>query len=221
MDIKTIHLSWRQGKGEERYLVGELRKAGNEVSFRYNKVNIDLAAKQGFKNYPDFPNTDPSVIYTGDLQSIFSLRLMPLTRPDRITYFTFWEIKEQPIDWFEELAFTQGRLATDNFEFLAEFPYYENGLRFVTDIASLSHRKLDVSSVSINDKVTFELEPGNRRDPNAVKVLKDGVMLGYIKKGHNLFFKEANPNRVSLKIKHIEKNGFINQIYVLVEKHSG
>ena len=218
MILDSIHISWRKGKGENRYLIGKLKRLASGFTFIYLKEGVEAAKKVGFINYPDFPNVNFDVEYSGDLRGVFSLRLMPATRPDRENYLSFWDANNSTYDWFDELGFTQGRLATDNFEFLAEFPYNVKGLRFVTDIASLSHHSLSIDQVSVNDKLKFELETNNPQDPDAVKVFKENNFIGYIKRGHTLFFKKANPNRLQLTVKHIEKNGVVKQLYVSVLK---
>jgi hypothetical protein len=218
MILEKIYLSWRKARGEDRYLIGVLQRQPKGITFIYSKEEAEAARKAGFINYPDFPIIDFSKEYTGDLKGILSLRLMPATRPDRENYLSFWDANNINYDWFDELGFTQGKLATDNFEFLAAFPYHENGLKFVTDIAALTHIKVPNDKLFVNDELSFELDINNVKDSKAVKVFKEDIHIGYIKRGHNLFFENANPNRLRLLVKHVEKNGNVSQIFVSVLK---
>jgi len=223
MIVKKIYLSWRRGgKGTHRYLVGELiRQAGGLFTFQYDAAEVAKAKEEGFSNYPEFKDTDASIKYAGDLESIFSLRLMPESRADRNDYLNFWVASNADYDWFDELALTQGKLATDTFEFLGAYDYNINGFQFVTDLAALSHVKPSVTLVEPNDELEFELEPGNVRDGYAVKIMKGATHIGYVKRGHNLYFQNANPNRLKLVVRGIDKNGELNQLYILVTKKQG
>ncbi|MDZ4757677.1 MAG: hypothetical protein SGJ10_06000 [Bacteroidota bacterium] len=218
MVLNNIYISWRKGKGGNRYLIGLLERLTSGFAFSYIKEEVIKARNDGFKNYPDFSTVNFDHKYTGDLERVFSLRLMPEGRPDREQYLSFWDANNPKYDWFDELGFTQGRLATDNFEFLAKLPYYDNNLGFVTDIASLTHNPLPIDKVKQGDKLRFELDTNHLTDPSAVKVYKDSEFIGYIKRGHSFFFKDANRNRLRLTVKHIEKNGMVNQLYISVIK---
>jgi len=132
MMLKKIYLSWRPSKGESRFLIGVFSRAnayGNDVAFEYIKEQVQEAKKKGFYNYPDFPDTDKK--YNINIKTALSLRLMPKTRADREGYLSFWKATNPDFDWFDELGFTQGKLATDTFEFLADFPKKNNGKRLV------------------------------------------------------------------------------------------
>lgn len=220
MIVNRIYLSWRKGKGANRYLVGEiLRQQDNSFTFHYIDDEVVKAKKEGFSYYPEFPNSGDSVTYSGDLQSIFSLRLMPESRAERKDFLKFWEASNLSYDWFDELALTQGKLATDNFEFLGDYNYDVNGFRFVTDIAGFSHINIKPGDLSVGDVLSFERDSNNSVDPlNAIKVFKGTLHVGFIKRGHNRYFTNANPNRLHLTAKAIERNGKVNELYVLVAK---
>lgn len=216
MILKRIYISWRKGKGENRYLIGLLTRESSidkNFKFQYQKEEVLKAQREGFISYPDFPNLD--IDYSRNLEAVFSLRLMPKTRSDRNDYLSFWNADNMNYDWFDEIGFTQGKLATDNFEFLAEFPQIHNGkgINFVSEIASLTHSNIDKNCVEINDKLRFEKDLSNAFDPQAIKIFKDYLFIGYVKRGHNIFFQKAKSENIEMVIKNIEKNGKLNQIY--------
>lgn len=191
MILKKIYLSWRSGKDDGRFLVGVFLRENatrDSIVFKYQQDEVQKAREKCFYNYPEFP--DLSKEYNVNLKTVLSLRLMPKTRADRNVYLSFWNANVDGFDWFDELGFTQGELATDTFEFLAQYPKKHKGfgINFVSNVAALSHLKLAADCVEIGDKLRFEREPHNKFDANAVKIYKDTDLLGYIKRGHNLFF---------------------------------
>ena len=221
MILKKIYLSWRHGHGGRRFLVGVFSRENSSsdiIEFKYQQEEVLKAQKKGFYNYPEFPEIDK--VYKTNIKTALILRLMPKSRVDRKSYLSFWNADNDNYDWFDELGFTQGKLATDTFEFLAEFPKRFNGkgTGFVTDIASLSHNKLNANNVQLGDRLRFEMESNNKFDPNAIKLFKNDILLGYVKRGHNLFFKKIKNEEVNIIITNIEKkNDYIDKIYFLVK----
>lgn len=219
MILKKIYLSWRPGKGDGRFLVGVFSRgnsSGDDIVFNYQQDEVTKAMDKGFFNYPEFPDIDK--VYRTNLKTVLSLRLMPKTRADRSNYLSFWNANVDGLDWFDELGFTQGELATDTFEFLAEYPKKYNGIgiNFVSNIAALSHLKLASDCVTIGEKLRFELDPENKFDKSAVKIFSNNDFIGYAKRGHNLFFHKVRNEEVDIRITNVEKNGKMNQIYFSV-----
>jgi len=208
--LEKIFVSWRQGRGKSRYLIGELVRIGENFQFKYNFDEVFKARKEGFESYPDFPDIQQT--YNHNLPTVFKLRLMSRTRPDREQYLSFWYANNPQFDWFDELGFTQGKLATDNFEFLADFPVVR-GLIFLSEAASLSHNKIKNEDIEINDRLTFELDTNNEFDSEAVKLFKNNLLVGYVKRGHTKFFKKVSNDQVEIRVKSVDRNGNANQIY--------
>lgn len=220
MLLKKIYLSWRHGKGGGRFLVGELSRDtpyGDEIVFKYNKDEVEKAKNVGFLNYPEFADLEKE--YRDNIKSAFSLRLMPKSRNDRSNYLAFWYSNIQGIDWFDELGFTQGKLATDTFEFLSDFPkrYNGKGIVFLSNIAGLTHLKLAVGSIQVGDRLKFELDPSNEIDKKAVKLMKSNHLIGYVKRGHHFFFHKIKNSEVDIRVTAVESSGNINQVYYTVK----
>lgn len=208
-----IYLSWRQGGGHRRHIVGILKKSVSKgVTFQYIKDQVDKAKEQGFIPYTEFPEIDKA--YSDNVLETFGARLTKPERSDINDFYKFWEISEKnKEDKFYLLAKTQGFLPTDNFEFLADYhPVLD--LNFLTDLAGVSHLKLPNDSVSVGDELTFIKERGNERDPLAIKVLKGKQEIGYIKKIHARVFHKKHGEKLKLKVKAIDKNGVIKRIFV-------
>ncbi len=210
-----IFLSWRQGSGHRRHIVGVLKKAASKgVSFQYLQENIEKAREQGFVPYTEFPEIEK--IYTENVLETFSSRLTKPERTDISDFYKFWEIAEKnKDDKFYLLAKTQGFLPTDNFEFLADY-HPVNELNFLTDLAGVSHLKLPNDSITVDDELTFTKETSNENDPFAIKVLKDDKDIGYIKKVHAKVFNKKNGEDLKIKVKSIDKNGVIKRVFVKV-----
>lgn len=210
-----IFLTWRQGSGHRRHIVGILKKSASKgVSFQYLQENIEKAKEQGFVPYTEFPEIDK--IYTDNVLETFSTRLTKPERTDISDFYKFWEIAEKnKDDRFYLLAKTQGFLPTDNFEFLADYNVISE-LNFLTDLAGVSHLKLPNDSISVGDELTFEKETTNERDSLAIKVFKGEKQIGYIKKVHSKVFHKKYGDNLKLKVKAIDKNGVIKRVFVKV-----
>lgn len=194
-----IYLSWRASKGFARIIVGELIPNGEKVDFKYIKDNLNQAKKFGFKGYTGL---NIEKLEYSDVLDLFSKRLINTDRSDSSTLLNFWDIEpEYKNDKLYVLAMTQGITQIDNFEFLANFQF-EEGLKFVTDIAGLSYTNFDLSKIKVGYKLTYEKEK-HEKDENAVKVLFKDELIGYIKKGHNMVFQNINSDKLEIEVKHI------------------
>lgn len=214
--IGNIYLAWRAGKGKRRHLVGIIRRnvtLGTRFTYISNKLQD--AIRDGFTYYTDFPDLNKE--YTDGVLEKFGQRLTKQDREDIQEYYGFWNIKEEyKNDKYYLLAHTQGLLATDNYEFLAEFRPIK-GLSFVSDICGLSHMSLVSGDVNIGDLLTWEKEIGNDYDTYAIQVYKGDRMIGYIKRIHNKVFHNKHSQNISISVKSIvtgEKN--IDKIFIVI-----
>ncbi|WP_432222704.1 hypothetical protein ACRASX_05615 [Flavobacterium sp. TMP13] len=210
--IGNIHLIWRPGKGMSRISVGTIKKSTSEgIRFQYNQKGVEVAQKLGFVHYEGFPDT--AKIYTENVIEIFGQRLMRSERPDLQDFYNFWNIdQKKKEDKYYMLAFTQGLLPTDNFEFLANFNAVEE-LSFVTEITNLSEAKIPSDKISTGDALRYELEPTNSFDNKAVKVFKEDLYLGHIKLIHCKVFHDTN-KQFKLSVQGVEKNGILKRIFI-------
>lgn len=215
-EIGHIYLSWRAGRGKERYIVGVLKRNSTEgVTFRYFKDEVEKASKEGFMPYREFPDIDKE--YKEHVLEIFGQRIMKPERADIDELYDFWEIdRKYANDNYYLLARTQGLSPLDNFEFLAHYHPVRNML-FITDIAHLSDRKLPKDAVVVGDKLSYQLDIGNKHDKYAVKVYKGNKEIGYIKKIHSKIFHQIKKGqKINILVKNVEQNGVINKIFVKI-----
>lgn len=213
--IGNIHLIWRPEKGKKRISVGTIKKSATEgIRFQYNESGVFDAEEKGFLYYEGFP--DVYKTYEGNVIDVFGQRLTRSERPDVKDFYDFWHIDtSKKDDKFYMLAFTQGLLPTDNFEFLADFNPKE-GLVFVTEIAGLSKTQVKSDDLSVGDIITYELDPHNEIDKFAVKLFKGNLFLGYIKLIHNRVFYKKSKMKPKLTVQSIEKNGIIKRAFIRV-----
>ncbi len=210
--IGNIQLIWRPGKGSRRISIGTIKKNETDgVRFQYNNFGVEQAKKQGFEHYEGFPDTKK--VYTENVLQIFGQRLIKSERTDSKDFYDFWNIDVSKTKHkFYMLAFTQGLLPTDNFEFLADFNPVKN-LSFITEITNLTESQISSEKVIVGDILRYELEPENQYDKSAVKVFKDNLYLGHIKFIHcNVFHKTKKIFK--LQVQGIEKNGILKRVFV-------
>jgi len=211
--IANIYLAWRKGKGSRRKIVGVIKKNATEgVRFNYLSNGVEEAQKEGFTPYVDFPDT--SKVYTDNVLEIFGQRLIKTERPDIQKYLDFWDINPKyQDDKYYLLAYTQGMLSTDNFEFLADFhPIKE--LCFVSEICGLSHFKVESGTLQVGEILSYELEKNNPKDPFAVKILKGSKILGYVKMVHSKVFHKKIKRPLTVRVKSVDQNGSVNRVFI-------
>ncbi len=210
--IGNIQLIWRPGKGSRRISIGTIKKNETDgVRFQYNDSGIEEAKSIGFEHYEGFP--DIKKIYSENVLQIFGQRLIKSERTDSEGFYTFWNVdKSKSKHKYYMLAFTQGLLPTDNFEFLADFNPVKN-LSFITEVTNLTELQMSADKVNVGDILRYELEKENPFDKNAVKVYKEDLYLGHIKLIHcNVFHKTKKT--FQLQVQGVEKNAVIKRIFV-------
>ena len=213
--IGNIQLIWRPGKGSRRISIGTIKKNETDgVRFQYNSLGIEQAKKLGFEHYEGFPDTGK--VYSENVLQIFGQRLIKSERTDLKDFYDFWNIDVSKAKVkFYMLAFTQGLLPTDNFEFLADYNIVE-GLHFLTEVAGLTDNPLASDALNTGDILRFENDSANPFDKEAVKIFKGDLFIGYIKKIHCKIFYKPGADKLMLSVKAIEKNGVIKKVFVKI-----
>jgi hypothetical protein len=169
----------------------------------------------GFRPYTEFQDLDQT--YNGQVVEIFAQRLTKRDRPDVAAYYQFWQVDPaQAEDKFYLLGKTQGLSATDNFELLADYQLVP-GLRFLTEIASLSQLQLPKGTLEVGNELRVELEDGNPHDPLAVKLFKQDQHVGYVKRYHGNVFHQPGAEKLRVTVKALEQNGVIKRAFIAVE----
>lgn len=213
--IGNIYLTWRKGKGNSRIPVGVIKRNATEgVRFKYIESGVKKARLEGFNGFADFP--DINKVYNENVLEIIGKRLTNSERTDIQKYYDFWEIKpEFKNEKYYLLAHTQGLLATDNFEFLADYSP-KDGLSFISEICGLSHTKPTIDSISEGEFLSWKFNKKNLFDDKAVEVYKGDFRLGNVKLIHCNVFHKPGGNKLKIKVKSIEKNGSLNRVFIKI-----
>jgi hypothetical protein len=213
--IGNIFLIWRPGRGNRRFPVGVIKRNVIEgISFRYDTKIVSQAKEYGFVHYEGFPEI--SKVYHENVIEIFGQRIIKSERNDTKDFYDFWGVDSRFInDKYYMLAYTQGLLPTDNYEFLADFNPIK-GLTFITEITGLSHNQIPCDIIQVGDELDYVLDKKNSFDKDAVTVFKNKVELGYIKAIHCKVFGKSK-NLLSVTVVRIEKNEFLNRVFLKVE----
>lgn len=216
--IRKIYIVWRKAKHDRRIIVGEIIKRNDKYELKYLKKDINEAKKEGFVNYPDFPNLDKT--YSENVMDVLARRLNDTDRSDINTYFDFWEINPKyKDDKFYILAQTQGLLSTDNFEFLASY-YLKKDLSFISEIAGISKYNVGINELFVNDSLSWEYDSLNTYDSRAIMIFKGSKKMGYVKRVHNDVFHQKRAENLKIRVKSLERNGVINRALIVIYNES-
>lgn len=210
--VRVIHIAWREKIGKRRYIVAKVKRNAHGIAFKPFTDAMNRAKEAGLDYLAGFH--DLSKVTNQDVSQLLSHRVISKDRPDRKSFLDFWEASGTE-DIFDILALTQGKSPTDNFEFLAEF-YPKRGTKFVTDLAGLSHKKIEKGILNEGDILTFKKEKDNPKDKYAIAIYKGNLKIGYVKQIHNHFF-HCLKHHVKLSVKALDQNGYVRQVFMLVE----
>ncbi|MDR2170694.1 MAG: HIRAN domain-containing protein [Planctomycetaceae bacterium] len=213
--LGSLYLVWRQSNDMDRHVVGEIKKSNGEFCFRY-LIDQKKADEIGFTSYVAF--SDLTKTYTKNVLDTFGHRLINPIREDIQKYYDYWEIdKRYTSDKYYMLAHTQGLLAIDNFELLADYTPL-NGVSFISEICDISRYNVSPELLTEGDMLRWEYDPKNEHDNKAVKVFKNDVFLGYVKIVHSRAFYKKGGQDLQIKIKDIDKNGRLNRVFIRIYK---
>lgn len=203
-----------------RRVVGELVRHGDDAAFRYLKGTDDfrLAIEEGFHEFPAFSDAKNEESKLGALD-VFVRRLPPRKREDFHEYLSQYNL---PINFtgssFALLAYTGARLPSDTFELCPDLSDAVAPLDLIVEVAGLGFH-MDENSVFHEDEtVSFEKDPENPYDPQAVKVLHNKNHIGYINKALSpSFAKLLETGKVSGKVIKFTNNKGKPRLLVLVK----
>ncbi|CAD5378999.1 HIRAN domain-containing protein [Pseudomonas sp. OF001] len=178
-------LAWHSPTGNgTRLVVGELCRGDLETYFRYlpGTTDFEQARKEGFFSFPafDIQKHGANTIHISALD-VFMKRLPPRKRADFKDYLRQYNL---PTDFagsdFALLAYTGAKLASDTFELYPDISKAVAPIDFVIDIAGARHYIEHSSELTEGDQLTLVNDDDNRHDKNAVRILHNGKLIGYI-----------------------------------------
>ncbi|EIZ0688953.1 hypothetical protein AB0537_001094 [Vibrio parahaemolyticus] len=184
--VNTLFLTWQSNiDRNQRYLVGALKRlsSGFEFSYLVGTPDYSQALEQGFQGYPAFPlGKGP---FTNDVMATFMKRLPPRSRRDFRKYLVNHHLPEtfQGSD-FDLIAHTGIQLPSDGFDLIPNLEEAELPFQYLMEVAGTRYYLTYDQVIEIEPHSTVELkcENDNEFDCNAVAVMLDGSIIGYVNK---------------------------------------
>ncbi|MFC1676968.1 HIRAN domain-containing protein [Planctomycetota bacterium] len=181
-------LSWQtKTKGNRlRMFVAELIRNDNDADLVYLKDSEDFSKAEnlGFEGYPGF-EVEKGVVYK-DVLASFMKRLPPRSRGDFNRFLDALRLKSDAvISDFALLGYSGAKLPDDDFTVI--HPFENASVPFELMLPVQGYRyykdKLPLADLSTDMQATFEAEPDNPHDPEAIKIIINAVKAGYVCRG--------------------------------------
>ena len=180
-------LTWQpsdeQATARTRRVVGEVRiEPDGQAVFRYLKNSSDFeeAKKAGFQGFPAFGEKQDE-IRQGVIESL--MRRLPSRKREDFSEYLAQHRLPNPFDHSDMalLGYTGARLPSDGFALVPDFSSNEVPCDFLIEVAGLRHVNLDaVENIHIGDEITFEIDPENPVESDAIAVVHQGQRIGYV-----------------------------------------
>ncbi len=180
-------LTWQppdeRSQPRTRRVIGEVYPNQEGYAFRYLKETPDYAEaeKAGFRGFPAFKQNDNGEIQQGVLESL--LRRLPSRRREDFDQYLARQALPAPFEHsdFALLGYTGGKLPSDGFALVPLFSPNRVPCDYLLEVAGTRHVFLgDISVLRVGEAVSFELDPGNPVDNDAVAVVHEGQRIGYV-----------------------------------------
>lgn len=187
VEPERLLLTWQpadeNGPDRKRRVVGEIcDDEGGQFVFRYLTDTQDYkeARQAGFQGYPAFSESDREL--RDGVRESFMRRLPPPKREDFAKYLEQHRLPFPfPLSDLALLGYTGARLPSDSFALVPVFSPDQVPCDFVLEVAGLRHTfQGDLESIRDGDRVAFEPEPSNSKDPNALLITHGDRHLGYV-----------------------------------------
>ena len=177
-----LYLIWHDKVSKKQYIVGTLSRNG-KYEFEYNE-EIDLAIKNGFTLLTAFPKRVKYECET--LFPAFLSRLPDKKRSDIANILNKYGLVEY--DAYQLLKKSGAKLPIDDIYFIDPIFDINNKFERTFPVAGSRYYMncnngnncIKNCNLRIGDELSLELEPENERDSNAVKILYNNKLLGYI-----------------------------------------
>jgi hypothetical protein len=184
-------LSWQSsipGENRLRMFVAELIRNGNDdANLVYLKESEDFLRAQslGFEKYTGF-DTEKEV--HENVLGSFMKRLPPRTRGDFGRFLEALRIKpdaKAEISDFALLGYSGAKLPDDDFTVIHPFENASTPFELMLPVQGYRYYKdqLPFAALTKNMQAEFEAEPENPKDPEAIKIIINGVRAGYVSRG--------------------------------------
>ena len=186
IEPKRLLLTWQSpdSGNRTRHVVAELLNDNNEesVTLRYLSDSEDFkkAFKLGFDGYPAFKKTNKE--YSTGVMDAFMRRLPPRSRGDFSKYLDLLRIPASlEISNFALLGYSGAKLPVDGFSIIHPFDDVAKECELLMEVAGFRYMEgVSIDEISIGEEVSFEKEPDNSVDPDAIYVMLGNKKIGYV-----------------------------------------
>jgi len=217
-------LSWQTPSERLRMFVAELIRNGDDADLVYLNESEDFSRAQdlGFNGYPGF---DIKKDIHKNVLTSFMKRLPPRSRGDFARFLGALRIRaDAEISDFALLGYSGAKLPDDDFTVIHPFENASVPFEFMLLVEGYQHYQdeLSLAALSTDMQADFEVEPDNPKDPEAIKIIIDGVRVGYICRGLAASFHKWIQSGLTMSAYVERKNGTEQDpkvyLYVSVKK---
>ena len=187
VEPKKLLLSWQIASGSDRLrmFVAELIRNGDDANLVYLKGSEDFSKAQnlGFEKYTGF-DTEKEV--HENVLGSFMKRLPPRNRRDFGRFLDALRLKsDAEISDFALLGYSGAKLPDDDFTVIHILENASVPFELMLLVQGYQHyqEQLPFTELSVDMQADFEAEPDNKFDPEAIKVIINGVRAGYVCRG--------------------------------------
>ena len=214
-------LSWQTAGERLRMFVAELIRSGdNDADLVYLKESEDFsrAKSLGFEDYPGF---DIKKDVHKNVLTSFMKRLPPRSRGDFGRFLEALRIKpDAEITNFALLGYSGAKLPDDDFTVIHPFKNASPPFELLLPIQGYQHyqEQLPLTELSEDMQAAFEVEPDNPTDPEAIKIIIDGIRVGYVCRGLTVSFHKWMQSglTISAYVERINGTGQDPKVYLYV-----
>lgn len=180
MTENRLLVVWQDNETRLRHIIGELCKS-NGFEFRYATEKAQELKSVGFNNLTAFPDIG-NVYVSNNLFPAFSSRLPDKRRSDIDIILSRYDMDSY--DEFELLKKSGGKLPIDSLEFVEPIDLLDKNIKrrfYIAGTKYMYNGNEDVV-LSLKPQMTlcYQLESENSVDKNAVQILSQGNVIGYI-----------------------------------------
>jgi HIRAN domain len=199
VEPNKLLLSWQAESHRLRMLVAELIRNGNDADLVYLKDSEDflMAQSLGFEGYPGKAQGLGIESHTGfdiekevheNVLGSFMKRLPPRSRGDFWRFLDSLRIKSEAKDKISDFAllgYSGAKLPDDDFTVIHPFENASVPFELMLPVQGYQHyqEQLPLDKLSEDMQARFVAEPDNSHDPEAIKIIVNGVKAGYVCRG--------------------------------------
>lgn len=205
--LGNLYLVWRKSANDKIITVGIVkRNASKGTRFMYIPEGVREAKKLGFTHFESFPSTIS--VYSNNVLGILEKRLKISEENYSDDFLKFFCVDPEYIDdVYYMLAYTHGKLQTDNFEFLADYNPVK-GMSFVTELCNVSTSVLSKNPLVAGEKLKYRMKS------NVVEIIHNGQSLGFVNDVHAKAFFKRKVLNVTLQA--VNSEHLSSKVYVVV-----